>query len=287
MVPLIAEHQPRGDLGVARVREPLAPMSATGRSPKNRAMPLAGRDAQSIASFRNPGIPHLYSGVAISSPSAARSESLSSTTPGRWPPRSRASWLNRGSEPITVSGPRSISVSAGPVLRLHRAAPGSGSFAEASAEGEYSHRSALSCIALGVCPDGSQRSGTQAPGRTSTVAYRHRQYVCISGRVEATTRRPRETTLAAGRRRTQRRSGATRCVPGAMRCHAHARRNVSSSVAVRRDTPLPWQQLRPGSRLGSDGEGVNVVGKDPQRSRPSFRARPSASTASRSRVRGD
>ena len=57
-----------------------APISATGRPPNTRRMSLAGRDSQSIAFLKTPGIELLYSGVTRSRPSAAAIASFSATT---------------------------------------------------------------------------------------------------------------------------------------------------------------------------------------------------------------
>src|SRR5215211_6536767 len=88
-------------------------MSATGRSPKTCGMSPAGRDAQSIVFFRKPGMPQLYSGVAISSPSAACSAALSGPTSAGGPSPSTMSWLNSGSAPATATWLRSSSVPTG------------------------------------------------------------------------------------------------------------------------------------------------------------------------------
>src|SRR5213080_1550614 len=65
-----------------------APISATG-FPVSGAMP-GGREPQSIAVVSTPGMPSLYSGVAMRMPSAARIAALNSTTAAGSPSASRS-----------------------------------------------------------------------------------------------------------------------------------------------------------------------------------------------------
>ena len=60
-------------------------MIPTGRPPKTRLMSAGGRDSQSIAFLKTPGIELLYSGVTISSASAPTIASFKAATAGGIP----------------------------------------------------------------------------------------------------------------------------------------------------------------------------------------------------------
>jgi hypothetical protein len=67
-----------------------APISATGRPRNTRGTSAGGREIQSTAFFSTPGIEWLYSGVTISSPSAASNNFFIAVTSAGKSSRSRS-----------------------------------------------------------------------------------------------------------------------------------------------------------------------------------------------------